>query len=170
MFTVFLQCPYISGRGAFLALLNIERYALTLLQRLEALGLNRAVMYENVFAAIHFDEPKAFSVVKPFNGTFCHNLYPPFSNFSKSDHHRGKNKKATIYLQGHGDRFSHFKNVSIQLAVSIYTGFYQMSRNKITDPIYTRDTAETVHVQVPKIFSLQDGVSQFLELQHAVKA
>jgi hypothetical protein len=57
------------------------------LQGPEAFGLNRAVMDENIFAAIHFDEPKAFPVIKPFNGTFCHNLHPPSLVFSKSDYH-----------------------------------------------------------------------------------
>ena len=82
-----LQRPYICCCRAFLALLDVKAHALTLLQGLEAFGLNCTVMNENVIAAIHFDEAKAFSIVKPFNGTFCHNMYPPFLNFSKSDYH-----------------------------------------------------------------------------------
>jgi len=114
----FLQCPYIGCRRALLALLDVKAHALTLLQGLESLGLNRAVMNENVFAAIHLDEPKAFSVVKPFNGTFCHNVYPPFFNFSKSDYHYDS-KKRPPKVSGTWRSIFALQNASFQLAGNI---------------------------------------------------
>ncbi|KAF1858516.1 hypothetical protein Lal_00015033 [Lupinus albus] len=52
---------------------HVERNALVLLQRLEALSLDRREVREQVFAAfVRGDEPEAFGVIEPFYDASCH--------------------------------------------------------------------------------------------------
>ncbi len=61
---------YVTGGGAFLALLDVERDALTLVQGLEPVNLDRTVMNEHVFPVIHLDKPEAFLITEPLYCTF----------------------------------------------------------------------------------------------------
>ena len=57
---------------AFLAVDDVERYLLTLVESLEALALNCAEVNEYVLAVIYGDESVPFALVEPFYGTLCH--------------------------------------------------------------------------------------------------
>jgi hypothetical protein len=65
-----LQGFYVFCCGSLGALLDFEAHALTLAQRLEANGLNGAVMNEHIAAFILFDEAKAFLLIEPLYFTF----------------------------------------------------------------------------------------------------
>src|SRR4051812_37956392 len=59
--------------GALLALRRVVRDLLAILQRFVAGALNRAVMAEQILAAVvRRDESEAFGVVEPLHGTSCH--------------------------------------------------------------------------------------------------
>jgi hypothetical protein len=88
-----LERLYVIRGRAFRALLDIEAYALSFRKRLEAFGLDGAVMNEHIAALILFDEPEAFLIAEPFDFTFCHRLHPPFLKFYKSDFHHDRKKK-----------------------------------------------------------------------------
>lgn len=63
------------GGWALLALDDFEFHLLSIGQRTEALGLDGAMMDEDVFTAFALDEAEAFSVVEPLNGSplaICH--------------------------------------------------------------------------------------------------
>src|SRR5512133_2066552 len=49
---------------------DFELYRIPLLQALVALGLNRAVMHENIWPILPPDESEALGIVKPLYGTF----------------------------------------------------------------------------------------------------
>src|SRR5207248_5092660 len=64
---------------ALLALRHVEGDLLAILQRLVAGALDRAVMGEEIFAAvIRRDEPETLGVVEPLNGTCCHVFSNPY--------------------------------------------------------------------------------------------
>lgn len=51
---------YVSSLGALRSLNNVKRYPLAFFKGLVAIRLNGAEMYEYIFSAFHFDEPKSF--------------------------------------------------------------------------------------------------------------
>jgi hypothetical protein len=55
---------------AFFALDNVKTHLLSLVQRLEAAGLDSAEVHENIRAALLFDEAEAFAFVEPLYFTF----------------------------------------------------------------------------------------------------
>ena len=58
---------------AFGAFGHIEGHALTFLERLEAAGVDRGVVREEIFAAVFGgDEAKTFRVVEPLDCSVCH--------------------------------------------------------------------------------------------------
>src|SRR5688500_6093293 len=68
-----LQRLDVRRRRALLALRHVEGDLLAVLQRLEAGALDRAVMREEILAAvIRRDESKTFRVVEPLHGTCSH--------------------------------------------------------------------------------------------------
>src|SRR5438105_12208866 len=70
---------------AFGAALHFELDLLALLQRLEAVHLDRGVMREQIFAAFsRGDEAEAFGVVEPLDGTGRHLLLPSTGSRDKS--------------------------------------------------------------------------------------
>ena len=67
-----LQCLNVLSLPALGPLGHIELHGLTLLQALEAAGLDRREMHKNIFAALPGDKPKAFGVVKPLYCSLFH--------------------------------------------------------------------------------------------------
>jgi hypothetical protein len=61
---------YVVRCRTFLTLCLVKADALTFLQRLEATGLNSAVMNEQIATTIFFDESEAFLVIEPFHFSF----------------------------------------------------------------------------------------------------
>jgi hypothetical protein len=66
----------VRGLKALGALLDLELNLLPFSEAAKAIGLNRSVVAENVFAAaILSDEAKALRIVEPLDGTSCHFLF-----------------------------------------------------------------------------------------------
>src|SRR6185369_17534755 len=67
---------HVRGGGAFLALRHVEGDLLAFLERLEARRLDRAVVAEEILAAvIRRNESEALRVVEPLHGTCSHCLF-----------------------------------------------------------------------------------------------
>ena len=54
----------------FLSVSDSHRDFLTFIKRLTTTSVDRAVMYEYIFAAFTFDEAEAFFIVEPLDCTF----------------------------------------------------------------------------------------------------
>ena len=57
---------------AFLAVYDVERYLLTLIECLEAFALNCAEVNEYVLPVVYGDESVPFALVEPFDSSLCH--------------------------------------------------------------------------------------------------
>ena len=62
----------VGSLGAFLAVYDVERYLLTLIESLEALALNCAEVNKNVFTLVSGNKSVPFAFVEPLYGTLCH--------------------------------------------------------------------------------------------------
>src|ERR1700733_14006306 len=63
----------VRGSGALGALLGVVAHLRALGQRLEAVALDRTVMYEQILAGvIGRDEPEALLIAEPLHGSCCH--------------------------------------------------------------------------------------------------
>ena len=62
----------VGSLGAFLAVYDVERYLLTLIESLEALALNCAEVDKNVLSVVYGDEAVAFALIEPFDSSLCH--------------------------------------------------------------------------------------------------
>ena len=62
---------------ALRAVNDVKAYTLVFSQSAEAFGVDLGEVSENVVTAVVWsDEAEALGVVKPFNGTGCHVLFP----------------------------------------------------------------------------------------------
>src|SRR6266513_1272223 len=100
---------------AFGAALHFKLDLLALLQRLEAVHLDRSVMREQIFAAFsRGDEAEAFGVVEPLDGTGRHLLLPSTGSRDKSGRdHAGHDDqgncrplRTTLLAAGEGYKFA----------------------------------------------------------------
>ena len=62
----------VGSLGTFLAVYDVERYLLTLIECLEALALNCAEVNEYVLSVVYGDEAVPFALVEPLNSSLCH--------------------------------------------------------------------------------------------------
>ena len=67
----------VGSLGAFLAVYDVERYLLSLVESLEALTLNCAEVDENDLSVVYGDEAVSFCLVEPFDSSLCHEKKPP---------------------------------------------------------------------------------------------
>ena len=67
-----LELNDIRRRRPFGTIDDVERYPRTFIERLEAFGLDSAVMHEYVISTILCDKSKTFCVIKPLYCSFCH--------------------------------------------------------------------------------------------------
>lgn len=72
-----LQLYNVLGLRSAVALNHVELYALTFVQRLVAIALDCAEVYEYVIAAFNFDESEALLSIEPLYCSFLHMSMPP---------------------------------------------------------------------------------------------
>src|ERR671918_2610135 len=67
----------LGGLRTLLTLLDVERHALTLVEALVSVGLDRGVVHEHVRAAtVGSEEAVALLAVEPLDGALCHSCSP----------------------------------------------------------------------------------------------
>jgi hypothetical protein len=68
----------ICRRRALCSIDHIEADALTLLERLEPVGLDSGMMHKDILATILLDKTETFRIIKPFYSSFSHCHYSLF--------------------------------------------------------------------------------------------
>ena len=69
----------VRSRGAFRALLDIERHLVALLQGFETGARDGGVVNENIGSVFAFNKTITFFLIKPLDGPLRHLLHHPFS-------------------------------------------------------------------------------------------